>query len=130
MTMTTAKQLALGVVAVAALVAPGVSQAGDATQYVPECVKYTDGSGYCRGSMKGFRNSTYADAWVQFETDVATGWTYFFARYNGLGYGCYPDTASSARFASAMASNGYFMVRWNASAVCTNMYVFNESAAY
>ena len=127
---TSAKQWVLSGVAVAALVAPGASQAGDSTQFSPDCVKYSDGSGYCRGSMKGFRNSSFADAWVQFETDVGNGWTFFFARYNGRSFACYPDSASSARFASALASNGYFEVRWNPSAVCTNLYVYNESSSY
>ncbi len=127
---TSAMQCALGVVAVAALVMPAVSQAGDGAQFSPDCVKYTDGSGYCRGSMKGFRNSSFADSWVSFEMEVALGWSTFYARHNGQNYTCYPDQATSARFASAMASNGYFYVKWNASAVCTNMRVLNDSSAY
>lgn len=130
MMMKSAKQWAVGVLAVAALAAPGRSEAGDSYSYPPNCSKNADGSGYCQGSMKGFRNSTYADAWAQFEIDVASNWTYFFARYNNQYFSCYPDATTSNRFASAMAENGYFYVVWNSSGTCTTMYVFNESSAY
>ena len=130
MKMTSAKQWAMGMVAVAALAAPGQSEAGDSYAYPPNCAKNADGSGYCQGSMKGFRYSPYADAWAQFEIDVANNWTYFFAKYNSQYFSCYPNATTSDRFASAMASNGYFYVVWNSSGTCTTMYVFNESSAY
>jgi hypothetical protein len=128
--MTTVKLGAVAAVTLATLAVPGRSEAGDSSYVLPDCVKYTDGSGYCRGSMKGFRNSSYADAWATFEADITGSWTYFFARYNNQYFSCYPNTDTSSRYASALAANGYFYVRWDSSATCTTLYVFNESSAY
>lgn len=129
-TMTSAKQWAVGLVAVAALAAPGRSEAGDSYSYAPNCSKNADGSGYCQGSMKGFRNSTYADAYATFEINLVNNWTYFYARYNNQSFSCYPDATTADRYAAALASNGYFYVVWNSSGTCTTLYVFNESPSY
>lgn len=129
-TLKTVKWGAVAAMTLAALAVPGRSEAGDTSYVSPDCVKYSDGSGYCRGSMLGFRNSPYTDAWAVFETNLTNNWTYFFAKYNGQYFACYPDAATSARFASAMAANGYFYVRWDTTSTCTTLYVFNESSAY
>lgn len=129
-TMTSAKQWAVGLVAVAALAAPGRSEAGESYNYPPNCSKNADGSGSCQGSMKGFRNSTYADAYATFEINLVNNWTYFYARYNNQSFSCYPDATTADRYAAALASNGYFYVVWNSSGTCTTLYVFNESPSY
>src|SRR5262249_52581037 len=102
------------------LLAAAPGHAGYVSPDSAYCSKSGDGTGMCYGTIRGFKHSVnagdYAVFWLHY-----LGGVQFSASFNGVFYGCVmPSTVPSANVALfATQTNGSFMVRWNASGVCT-----------
>jgi hypothetical protein len=118
------KSLAL-VAFVLTLAAAHSSQAGRVDNVYPNCVRNADGSGYCNGTLDGFRNYPGdSTVYASFSNSVGT-YTYkaFNAHFNGQNFGCnaansVPDIIANWPKAN-LGMSFYFEVDWNSSGVCT-----------
>jgi len=82
------------------------------------CAKNPDGSGWCGGTMRGFRNDPGPNTYALFALghDGTFGFT---ANYGNQYFRCDFATPPAPAFQSAVASgNGYFNVYWNAAGSC------------
>lgn len=100
------------------------------------CTKLSDGSGYCNGSMIGFRNATDPSAYAYFGLSYSSGSLSgsFSAYLNGVYYSC---TAAPAMYQplstsigngltavplpiwqQALTPQATFMIQWNSSGGC------------
>jgi hypothetical protein len=120
------------VVSLAALGFGSVASAGY-TYEASSCFQNADGSGYCTGTMRGWRYNEQSTSYATFyETDAGT--KYFIARYTVSGapsagtYSCTPDSAVGAMWAEAVANRGRFSIYWNTSGACYALYLYNGSA--
>lgn len=97
------------------------------------CYRNADGSGWCYGSMRGFRTSEDSGAWAAFST-TATSFssTYFSASFNGDYYSCVPQAASAIESIWPLTHNSdlYFSIGWDQNATCTYLNVASGSANY
>jgi hypothetical protein len=108
---------------------PESSQAGYVAADSASCTKYSDGSGYCSGTMRGFRQSsgTYDQAIFY----VTPTFVSFNASLAGTGYGCMFSTTSVGIMAFATAAtqtNGYFLVSWDSNGYCGTSYYYQGSS--
>jgi hypothetical protein len=119
------------VLSVAVLGGASLAYAG-ATSESAYCYKNTDGSGACYGTFLGFRNHAGASTQAYFFKNDG-GSRSFFGAYTNTSTGvttsgsCTPDAATSALWSKALAHQGYFSIQWNASGVCTYLYLNNSS---
>jgi len=121
--------ITLSILGLAAL-APASSQAGYAAGDSASCTKYSDGSGYCSGTMRGFRKSGGANDQVYLYI-TAAGMVNFTANLNSKGYACVfsTSTTSIVQFATAVTqANGYFVISWDSSGACGTSYYYQGSA--
>ena len=110
--------LTFSIFALAALV-PASSLAGYAAPDSAFCTKEADGSGYCRGTLRGFRKSAGANDQANFS--VKGGLVTFSASLNGKSYACgfYTRPDFGVPFAAAVTqTNGYFLITWVADGNC------------
>ena len=113
-----------------AVLAPTSSQAGYAAGDSASCTKYSDGSGYCSGTMRGFRKSGGANDQVSLYITWA-GLVSFNANLNNKGYSCLFSTSSTSlmQFATAVTqANGYFVISWDSGGACGYSYYYQGSA--
>ncbi|QSQ25974.1 hypothetical protein JY651_14050 [Pyxidicoccus parkwayensis] len=119
------------VVALATLGLSSVASAG-LTYQGATCYQNTDGSGYCYGSMLGFREDATTTSYASFREDE-DGTRSFYARYTVAGstaassYSCIPDATVSSLWNVALSTRGYFYVAWNTAGTCTYLRVSNGS---
>jgi hypothetical protein len=113
---------------------PASSEAGYQYPNAAFCWKSTDGSGYCSGTMSGFRNNSDAGAYAGFvSTELSTGQT-FYASVNGGFYACgvlpaYGTPTSLVNMWPTAANfRGLFEISWNSSGACTTLSLYNGSA--
>jgi hypothetical protein len=128
MKLSTAKK---GVVIAAVLggaLSASVAEAGYKTEY-GHCYKNADNSGYCFGTMLGYRNAA-GDGWMSFYKVTASNYTYYAmsARVNGQYYSCTPNTQLTGMWHDFMTAHGRVEVEWNASGQCTYGIVDNSSS--
>jgi len=97
------------------------------------CYKNTDGSGWCYGSMRGFRTSADASAYAAFTSTATTfSSTHFVASFNSDFYTCVPSSGSPIESLWPLAHNSdlYFTIGWDSNGTCTYLYVASGSANY
>lgn len=107
---------------------PAPSEAGYTWQ-TASCSANSDGSGSCAGTFLGFRNSSGASDYAQFQSNTTPGFVpqIFYAVYAGRLYSCVPDANIQAIWPMVMAARGYFSVSWDASGTCHNLWLNNGS---
>lgn len=120
------------VVSLAALGFGTVASAGY-TYEADSCFQNADGSGYCYGTMRGWRYNDQATSYATFyETDAGT--KAFIARYTVSGapspgtYSCTPDATVAAMWSDAILNRGRFYIYWNTSGTCYSLSLYNGSA--
>ncbi len=93
------------------------------------CVRNLDGSGSCHGTLRGFRNSTDPNAYVNFAyySNQTPG---FNAEWAGQASVCTVVAGSKLEqiWPVAMANSGYFNINWNSSGQCTYLVIDSGSA--
>jgi hypothetical protein len=108
--------------------------AGSPPDNYASCYKYADGSGYCQGTLQGFRNSSGADDLVSILTySRFSGFEElsFYARHLNINYTC--ESSSSLLLTQARAISGtnfVFRIEWNTSGTCTGLYHWATSTAF
>ena len=97
------------------------------------CFQNADGSGYCYGNLRGWRNHSQSTAYAYFwEND--SGSRGFYARYTVSGattpstYTCTPDATVSSMWSAALDNQGRFYVYWDTTGTCYSLSVYNGSA--
>jgi hypothetical protein len=112
---------ALGLIALA----PFRSEAGFTSTPFSYCYKAADGSGYCQGTLAGFRANSDPNAWASLTARSAANgqWGWFYASINGSFYSCSAFSSPViARFGNAAtAPSAVFTVFWSASGECTQL---------
>lgn len=107
-----------------ALVAP--ASAGQSSSPPAYCVRNSDGSGYCTGTFRGFRNAT-GSSYAQF-TAYPTTLLSFYGRYGTTSVSCYRSVSSSTdeigsgmiqRWPMGAPADTYFEIDWDSSGKCT-----------
>lgn len=122
--------LTFSIFALAALV-PASSLAGYATADFASCTKEADGTGYCRGTLRGFRKSPGANDQANFNVQGAL--VSFSASLNGKSYACVFNGSAAAvdyrLFAMGVTqTNGFFLIAWGPDGLCaTNGYAHGSS---
>jgi hypothetical protein len=121
---------ALFALAVFAL-APSRSEAGlNYGTFPAYCTKNADGSGHCKGSLAGFRASSDPNAYVDiFVSETATwGIADFFASINGTFMSCWTNNAVMVDRLFWLSSHpGVFVVIWDTTGTCTQVYSYGYS---
>ena len=120
---------------VVSLAALGLGSAASAgyTYEGASCYQYADSSGYCTGTLLGWRNSSQDSAYVYFYENSSNSRT-FYARYMVSGatsystYSCIPDASVSAVWNEALAHKGRFYIYWDVNGTCYNLSLYNGSA--
>ena len=119
------------VLSMAVLGGAGVAFAGSTTES-SYCYKNTDGSGYCYGTLLGFRNNASSSTYARFYKNTSATRS-FYAIYTpagataAQGYSCTPDATVSTLWDKAIRARGYFNIQWNSSGSCTYLYLANGS---
>jgi hypothetical protein len=120
------------VVSLAALGLASVASAGYTFESAA-CFQNADGSGYCNGTFRGWRNHAQSTAYAYFYENQS-GSRGFYARYTVPGattpsnYSCSPDASVAAMWGDALANEGRFHINWDAAGICYNLSVYNGSA--
>ena len=100
---------------------PARSEAGESYgPYPSSCGKNADGSGYCLGTIAGFRASSDTTAWAAFNVNtsgsISAGLS---AGYSGKYFNCYTYNAPLvARISQLTTDNVVFYLAWDATGVC------------
>lgn len=120
--------LGLGAVALLSSAVAGSAYAGYKTESA-YCKKLKDGSGYCYGTFRGFRNNVDAGASAHFERDAYNN-GYFSAFLGGGVYQCAAPAGWIGQdlFNRALTASGWFSVNWDATGQCTNIGLGQDSA--
>jgi hypothetical protein len=124
------KKLAPGLAAVIALCA--ASAHAGANYETAYCTKSSDGSGYCYGTMLGFRNHWYAGTQVTFE-EASDYSPVFRVTYQHttttplIEVSCIPNAATKVLWPRATLHTGYFAISWNAAGECTRLTLSTSS---
>jgi hypothetical protein len=119
------------VVSLVALGTAPLAFAGSSTDS-SSCFQNADGSGYCYGNFRGWRNSSQSTAYAYF-TENDSGSRSFYARYTVSGatnpstYSCIPDATVSTIWNEALAHRGYFSIYWDVNGTCYSLYLYNGS---
>lgn len=111
------------------------ASAGQASGAPASCYKYSDGSGYCSGTFRGFRNavgSSYAQ-FLAYPTTLLA----FYGRYGTTSYSCYRGVSSGddigvhmvERWPMAAAPDTYFEIDWDSGGTC-NYFVTGTRSDY
>jgi len=113
--------LTLSIFGLAVLV-PASSQAGYVAIDSASCTKDADGSGFCTGTLRGFRKSGGANDRATFS--LQNGLVTFSATLNGKNYVCGfygpADNTYAWLFAQAVTQgNGTFLIAWDTTGGCT-----------
>jgi hypothetical protein len=112
------------------LAVPGAIRAGYVSLDWGGCTKDASGSGYCYGTMRGFKNGPDINDRAEFYSNH-DGIVSFYGRWAGQTYSCVfpiPSTPTVREFASFVAAtNGFFVVMFNASGGCTYGYAYRGS---
>lgn len=88
--------------------------------------KAADGSGWAYGTFQGFRNNADPAASIDFSNyNGANGYVYI--NLGGKYASCSVPSTLVGAFNQALLSRDYFEVDWNASGVCTAIYLSNSS---
>lgn len=109
-----------------------VAGAGSTSDYAL-CYKATDGSGYCYGTLRGFRNHVNPGTYLYFHDNsmgtrsMAVGFPLSSPTGTISHFGCSPNSAVAALWSKVMAHRGYIEVAWDVNGICTSMYLFNGS---
>jgi len=120
--------LAASAVAAILILASAPSEAGYVSLDTAGCVTNADGSGYCYGTKRGFRNDAHPGSRAEFYVNHE-GRVMFIGELGGLWHSCwFASSTQSTMFASfAAQTNGFFVVSFNASGTCTYGYAYQGS---
>ena len=94
------------------------------------CYRAADLSGYCYGTMRGFRMSTDPNASANFQI-TSNGGAGFQANWGGgKPMTCTAPAGSpvAALWPIAMSNEGYFQINWSAAGECNYLVIGNGSA--
>jgi hypothetical protein len=121
---------AAGAIVASMLVASDV-RAGTVNAPYAGCYKASDGSGYCYGSLLGFRDTAIYSEYATFESDYFAGGPAqsFSAYLNGNYYSCFaprPGNAGAFEWPAGAASR-LFSIFWNSAGQCTVLYTYDDS---
>ena len=115
-------------VATAVLAAPAIGHAGSKYEGA-YCEVNPDGSGWCDGTLRGFRNSAYGTNYASFSSGTSP-WNrgQFSASYQTLhGLYCFPTDEVYKLWPTAVAFSGGFTIYWNKSHECNALLLMNGS---
>ncbi|MGC4066385.1 MAG: hypothetical protein QM784_17490 [Polyangiaceae bacterium] len=110
------------------------ASAGQANPRTATCQFYSDGAGYCSGTLRAFRNSTDASAYLILQSYGYSGGIsrYVVAKFAGT-YKYLPLSASLPESvltlfdAAAVAVDSNIYVHWNTSSQVDTIQFFNDS---
>ncbi len=108
--------LVLSLMSLVLFVGEGNAHAGASSPSVATCALYSDGSGYCSGTLQAFRNSSDASAALALQSYSYNGGTsrYIYLTWQNTSKYIYLNTSSSYvtaafdRAATAVDANFYF----------------------
>lgn len=121
--------LGLGALALSSAVA-GSAYAGMKLEY-GDCIKNKDGSGYCYGTFRGWRNALDANQSVHFGGSYLAGDKGVQFNWHGQALVCMVPAGSPLESwwpSTILNATGSFAVNWNAQGQCTHVYLGNSSA--
>jgi len=113
--------------------AGGSASAGLSSPSTATCTFYSDGSGYCSGTLKAFRNSSDSTALLTLQSYAYSGGTsrYVYLVWQGQTKYVYLNTSSSAvlaAFDNAVAAvDAQVYVHWNTSTNIDAIQLWNAS---
>jgi hypothetical protein len=107
------------------------SLAGFTSWVSPSCTKNADGSGWCSGSFRAFRDHADPNARADFYLNHY-GAVSFYAQLNGQAYSCFFDATSPyvATFGSAAGQqiDQFFAVAFTKEGKCSYGYLYQGSS--
>jgi len=120
------------VLSLAVLGAAAVAEAGSATEFA-SCYKAADGSGYCYGTMQGFRNHANPNTYLSFVEDSygrkSMSGSFPLSSPTGAAsnFSCAPNAAVAAMWPRVMQHRGYIEVYWDVNGTCQAMWLMQGS---
>jgi hypothetical protein len=113
----------------AALALSSTAFAGAVNPGFAYCTVYSDNSGFCEGTFRGFQATTNGADYVTFAYRTS-GTSYFGASLNGRQYTCYPSTTMQGLWDKMQfLTESLWAITWDATGTCTAM-SFQNSSAY
>jgi len=99
----------------------------DFTSNAGACITYPNAAVTCLGDMYAIRSQTAdPNRYAQFSRDI-TGSLVFKMKVNDVDYACSAPSSFTDLWHDAMATNAYFVLRYDANGVCYYLYVANGS---
>jgi hypothetical protein len=110
------------------LLAPLRADAGIQDEWT-YCTKNKDGSGYCAGTFRGYRNHPDPNTSVHFAYS-SNGGSGVQVNYDGQAHVCMtqPGSAVDKMWPMSISHSGNFQLSWDAAGTCTWLYLGNGSA--
>jgi hypothetical protein len=108
---------------------PTLAHAGVQATDTANCVVHTDGSGFCSGTLAGFRNSSGGGDYAGFQ--VSTINRFFQASFGGKYFMCVSSTdvpggMDQQGWVAASATRSFF-VQWDKAGNCIDVATYNYS---
>ena len=113
------------------LLAPGTSRAG--LSYgppAPFCVTYSGGTGWCQGTIAGFKADPDPNTYAAVTTSVMGNSLYFFANYRGTRASClvpWTWTNQVTQILRLSQHRGPFTVYYDQNGYCTDIAIYQAS---